>query len=395
MRYRVRVSLSSAPAPADHTHEQGAQPKRVEHDGPADAGDIPGVAAQLKRLQANAGNQAVNRLLRRFTTDRTAIARMPLVQRDDPQAQQSFATKPPPDFSKLTWPQLLPTAHGAGGASITKIDLHTPGNGIKGPGTGAAPTFTYKDAKDIRTDPATGTPQGGVGGTALADAQAAVDAAALKAAGDAAVQQIVGGRSRIPDRPMKRSANNNAGYDYNPDTDPTAKDYNTWSKSALPTGVQATDWNWQVFKKIQDLEGQEGRLTTFDKTLTVGPGYSTSAGQGQQVLAKTFDALPEVKAAAFAAGLTADSSGGMTGRGHGQEVGPDWPGCGGVRAGHTVFAVAHCQYQPGHAAHCRRRSRGGPERADKTAPDVSGCRMAAIPRRLFERCEQSGQGLAA
>jgi hypothetical protein len=311
VRYRVRVLLSSAPGPADHTHE-GAQPKRVEHDVPADASDISGVAAQLKRLQTSAGNQAVNRLLRRFTTGSTAIARMPLVQRDDPQAQQSFATKPPPDFSKLAWPRLLPSAHGAGGASITKIDLHTPGNGIKGPGSGAAPTFTYKDAKDIRTDPATGTPQGGVGGTALADAQAAVDAAALKAAGDAAVQQIVGGRSSIPDRPMKRSANNNAGYDYNPDTDPTAKDYNTWSKSALPTGVQATDWNWQVFKKIQDLEGQEGRLTTFDKTLTVGPGYSTSAGQGQQVLAKTFDALPEVKAAAFAAGLTADSSGGMT-----------------------------------------------------------------------------------
>jgi len=111
---------------------------------------------------------------------------------------------------------------------------------------------------------------------------------------------------------MRRSANNNAGYDYNPDIDKSAKEYSQWAKSALPTGVKNTDWNWEIFKRIQDMEGQEGRFTTFDKTLSVGPGYSTSAGQAQWVIGNTFKLLPEVKAAAFAAGLTVDPNGAMT-----------------------------------------------------------------------------------
>lgn len=235
-----------------------------------------------------------------------------VVQRDDPPA----SVNPPvggstPDYSKMTWQQLLPRAHGAKGAGITKIDLHTPGNKIDTWGTGAAPTLNYVPDKDIHTDPASAAPQGGVGGTPEADAQAAAENSALSAAQDAAVSQIITARAKIPDRPMGRSPNNNAGYDYNPDKDPAAKDYNQWVKSALPTGVQDSDWNWQVFKRIQGLEGQEGRFTTFDKTLSVGPGYSTSGGQTQQVIGKTFNLLPEVKSVAFDAGLTVDASGGM------------------------------------------------------------------------------------
>jgi hypothetical protein len=212
----------------------------------------------------------------------------------------------------MTWQELLPHAHGAKGARITKIDLHTPDNGIGGWGSGAAPTLNYVPDKNIQTDPASATPQGGVGGTPEADAQAAVEAAALSAAQDATISDIIAARAKIPDRPMGRSRNNNAGYDYNPDRDPAAKDYNQWAKSALPTGVKDGDWNWQVFKKIQGLEGQEGRFTTFDKTLSVGPGFSTSAGQTQQVIGKTFNLLPEVKAVALAAGLTVDASGAMS-----------------------------------------------------------------------------------
>ncbi len=110
---------------------------------------------------------------------------------------------------------------------------------------------------------------------------------------------------------MARSLNNNAGYDYNPDKDPVAKDYNQWVKSALPTGVNDSDWNWQVFKRIQGLEGQEGRFTTFDKTLSVGPGFSTSGGQTQRVIGRTFNLLPGVKSIAFAAGLVVDTGGAM------------------------------------------------------------------------------------
>ncbi len=150
VRYGVGVSLTQAPGPADHNHEPGARSRRVERDGPTDASDMPGVAAQLTRLQTSAGNQAVNRLLQtvsKGSTGSMGIARLPLVQRDDPPLQTPAAdpnaTKPPPDFSKVPWPQLLPTAHGAAGASITKIDLHTPGNAISGWGTGQAPTFSY------------------------------------------------------------------------------------------------------------------------------------------------------------------------------------------------------------------------------------------------------------
>ena len=217
-----------------------------------------------------------------------------------------------PDYSQLTWQQLLPRAHGAGGKRITSIDIHTPGNRIDTRGTGQAPTLNYAADKDIRTDPASAAPTGGAGGTPEADALAAAQSSDLSAAQDAAISQIITARTNIPDRPMRRSANNNAGYDYNPDIDKSAKEYNQWAKSALPTGVKSTDWNWEIFKRIQGLEGQEGRFTTFDKTLSVGPGYSTSAGQAQRVIGNTFKLLPEVKAVAFAAGLTVNPDGAMT-----------------------------------------------------------------------------------
>jgi Domain of unknown function (DUF4157) len=217
-----------------------------------------------------------------------------------------------PDYSKMTWQQLLPRAHGNKGTRITAIDLHTPGNRIDKWGTGKDPTLNYASDNDIHTDPASAAPQGGVGGSPEADALTQAQTSDLSAAQDAAISQIITARAKIPDRPMGRSRNNNAGYDYNPDTDPAAREYSQWTKSALPTGVKDSDWDWQVFKKIQGLEGQEGRFTTFDKTLSVGPGYSTSGGQTQHVIGRTFNLLPEVKSVAFDAGLTLDASGAMT-----------------------------------------------------------------------------------
>jgi hypothetical protein len=270
----------------------------------------PGLAAQRIRgsrqvrpadilaLQRTVGNRAVQGL-------------QGTVRRDPTVGPSSPVSGSAPDYSKMTWQQLLPRAHGAKGASITSIDLHTPGNRFDAAGTGAAPTLNYVADKSIITDPASGAPRVGVGGTPEADAEAAAQASALKAAQDASNSQIIGARAKIPDRPMGRSANNNAGYDYNPDADPAAKEYNQWTKTALPTGVRETDWNWQVFKQIQGLEGQEGRITTFDKTISLGPGYSTAGGQTQQVIGKTFNLLPEVKAVALDAGLTADAGGAM------------------------------------------------------------------------------------
>jgi hypothetical protein len=222
------------------------------------------------------------------------------------------ATINPADYAKLTWEQLLPTAHGAGGKPIAKADLHTKSGGwANTSGTGQDPTLQYAAEKDINVDPAAVAPKGGASTTPQADAEAFAQAAAFAAAQDAAVANIVAARARIPARRMGRSPNNNAGWDYNPDLDADAADYRSWAQTALPRGVKATDWNWQVFKKIQGLEGQAGRFTTYDRTLSVGAGFSTSGGQTQSIIGKTFDLLPEVKAVAYTAGLIVSASGGM------------------------------------------------------------------------------------
>ena len=223
----------------------------------------------------------------------------------------SAACQPPVDYATLAWPQLLPGTHGINGAQIAKIDLHTPGNDFRKWGTGADPTLNYSAPAKIKTDPASAEPQGGMSGTTPEAVESTAQNTAFQAAQDKAVAAIIDARSKIPVHSMPRSQNNNAGYDYNPTKDPAAADYLKWESTALPAGVKATDWNWQVFKKIQGLEGQEGRFTTFDKTLSVGPGYSTSGGQTQQVLGKTFKILPEVAKIAFDAGLTVDLGGAM------------------------------------------------------------------------------------
>jgi hypothetical protein len=237
-----------------------------------------------------------------------------VVQREPLASYNPTAADQTPDYSQMTWQQLLPSARGATGGRIANIDLHTPDNQIDKWGTGQAPTLTYKPDKNISVQTPSATPQIGVGGTAdpEADAVANAQTADFKAAQDAVIAKIKDARAKIPARSMGRSINNNAGYDYNPDTDPAAKDYNQWVKSALPAKVAASDWNWQVFQRIKQLEGQEGRFTTFDKTLSVGPGFSSSGGQTQQVIGKTFSILPEVTALALDAGLIVDAKGEMS-----------------------------------------------------------------------------------
>ncbi len=276
-------------------------------DAPTPATEPPGertepaAAGVMLGLQRAAGNAAVSRMLSR---------------------QENFTPAHPPtstpaapalaDYAKLTWEQLLPSARGAGGKQIASVDLHTKSGSWKGnSGIGQDPTLQYVADKEIRMDPAAVAPKGGASSTPDADAEAVAQAAALAAAQDAAVAGIVAARGRIPARRMGRSPNNNAGWDYNPDKDPDAAGYRSWVQTALPKGVKATDWEWQVFKKIQPLEGQTGRFTTYDRTLSVGAGFSTAGGQTQAIIGKTFDALPEVKALAFAAGLIVSASGGM------------------------------------------------------------------------------------
>ena len=268
---------------------------------PAERTEPAAAAGMMLGLQRAAGNAAVSRMLSR--QENFTPARPPT---------STPATINPADYAKLTWEQLLPTAHGAGGKPIASVDLHTKSGNWKGnSGTGQDPTLQYAAEKEIHTDPAAVAPKGGASTTPQADAEAVAQAAAFAAAQDAAVAGIVAARARIPARRMGRSPNNNAGWDYNPDLDADAAGYRSWAQTALPKGVKATDWNWQVFKKIQGLEGQAGRFTTYDRTLSVGAGFSTSGGQTQAIIGRTFDLLPEVKAMAYAAGLIVSPSGGM------------------------------------------------------------------------------------
>ena len=287
------------------TRESHAQ--RVE-DAPTRAAEPPAaqtepaaVAGVMLGLQRAAGNAAVCQMLSR--QENFTPAQPPT---------STPATPTPADLAKLTWEQLLPTAAGLGGKRIASVDLHTTSGEWKGnTGTGQAPTLQYAAEKDMAVLPAAVAPRGGASSTPEADAEAVARQAELAAAQDAAVAGIVAARARIPARRMGPSPNNNAGWDYNPDKDPDAAGYRSWVQTALPKGVKDTDWEWQVFKKIQPLEGQTGRFTTYDKTLSVGAGFSTAGGQTQAIIGKTFDLLPEVKALAYAAGLIVSASGGM------------------------------------------------------------------------------------
>ena len=271
---------------------------------PAVARTGPGAgAAGVLGLQRAAGNAAVSRMLARQEIGSPA-----------PPATSAPPTVNPADYAKMTWEQLLPTAHGDKGARITSVDLHVKDGDWRKPGTGEAPTLNYADEKKIQVDPATGAPllAGGTSSAPQSNADAAAETA-FAVARDAAIASIVTARGNIPSRTSKmtRSPNNNAGWDYNPDNDPAAAGYKTWEQAALPTGVTASDWKWQVFKKIQGLEGQTGRLTTFDTTLSVGGGFSSAGGQTQELLGKTLDALPAVKTVAHEAGLIVVATGDM------------------------------------------------------------------------------------
>jgi hypothetical protein len=298
------VALRENQAQEQHVEDRLAAEEKLR---PA-AGLPDGGAGVMLGLQRSAGNAAVSRFL-----TRTGSARLHRQDNFTPATPPTFTppTATPADYAKLSWEQLLPTAHGA--RPIATVNLQTPDNRWSRVwGSGKDPTLEYAPDKDIKVDPATVATRGGASTTPQADADEIARQAALAAAQDAAVAKIVGARGLIPARKMGRSPNNNAGWDYNPDKDPDAVDYNAWAKTALPTGVKADDWNWQVFREIQKLEGQAGRVTTFDKTLSIGAGFSTSGGQTQAILGKTFDLLPEVKAVAFDAGLIVSSSGPVT-----------------------------------------------------------------------------------
>ncbi len=130
-----------------------------------------------------------------------------------------------------------------------------------------------------------------------------------------AITDITAARNAIPARNITRSpfSEKKVGNFYDPEIaakkgDKEAADYNVWMGGAKPTSKfdekNADDKKkWEIFKKLFLLEGRIGTITTSDKTLTIGVGFSSAGTQVEQVIANLFDALPEVQKVAFAAGL--------------------------------------------------------------------------------------------
>jgi hypothetical protein len=152
---------------------------------------------------------------------------------------------------------------------------------------GKAPTVTYNAAASVT-----------------------VPGAGDDAAVNAAVQAVVTARGAIPARDVGRDPLTKKGNFYNPDRDKTgaADPYEAWRKTARPSvqfvpGDANDERKWQIFTKLWSMEGNPGIVTTFDNTLSIGVGFSSAGGQAERVLGYALDQLPEIKAAAFAAGL--------------------------------------------------------------------------------------------
>ena len=181
------------------------------------------------------------------------------------------------------WDALLPRLQAKNHASNPRDDKVAAAHNDKG----KAPTVTYNAAAS-ETIPGAG------------------DDAAIAAA----VQAVTTARGAIPARPIGPDALNKKGNTYNPDVDKSgaADPYEAWRKAARPSvqfvpGDPADERKWQVFTRLWSMEGNPGLVTTFDNTLSIGVGFSSAGGQAERVLGYALDRLPEVKAAAFAAGL--------------------------------------------------------------------------------------------
>ena len=237
------------------------------------------------------------------------------------------------DYSRMTWQQLLPTARGTEAKGAKRTKFATVDNRKR-----EAPALTYDD-KHVAVDPAAGTspPPGSADGQQEQELEAAITAA---------VDRVRDARGAIPAREVDRDPYSSkhagnfydpvvAGWQPQPDDgkkrdatawnrernqqkkadDPDGAAYQSWLKQAVPTGVDPGNdedmKKWQIFNRLIPMEGRIGTITTFDKTLTVGVGFSSAGRQAETVIAKALDALPETKDVAFAAGLIAGEKGGM------------------------------------------------------------------------------------
>lgn len=92
---------------------------------------------------------------------------------------------------------------------------------------------------------------------------------------------------------------------------PPTREHIEWTQTAHPSAkvndpkFSDARWKEQLFWQTTRLEGSHvGVVTTFDKTLSIGGGFSTAGNQPEQIYRHVFRALPTIKEAAFALGLT-------------------------------------------------------------------------------------------
>jgi hypothetical protein len=85
-------------------------------------------------------------------------------------------------------------------------------------------------------------------------------------------------------------------------------DYSTWLKTAKPDG--ATDRQWEVFKRIMEMEGDPATVMTYDKAnVTWGAGFAGLGARdefkaGPLMLDLLFKSSPEVRAIFWEAGFS-------------------------------------------------------------------------------------------
>jgi len=269
-----------------------------------------------------------------------------IVQREPQQSVLSpSGDQGAPDFSKMNWIELLPRAHGDKKDKNKRfIQIAKVQNAQD-----QTPTLIYDD-KHIAVDPAPSAPPPAprVPNTVVGapfDTDTEQTRKDYEAAVNRAVQKIIAARASIPPRDFDRDPYGTkggnfydpvvAGWEPQPKDDPRKHSqvwmternkqkkiddpqggaYKGWLSSAMPTGLDPSNADdmkkWEIFKKTIPLEGRIGTITTFDRTLTVGVGFSSSGGQAQKVIGKAFNMLPAVKDVAFSAGLTVDGKGGM------------------------------------------------------------------------------------
>lgn len=248
------------------------------------------------------------------------IARKP----DQPKTEDQPTARKPRD---LTWLEILPCAGGKKTdqriASVENL-------------RGQAPTLKYSTATNINVIP--GAPEGqeeeietitdpevlkGLKGESKEHGHTVSwEALSVEIPGETlhkrTIDAIIAARASIPLRDIGRNPWEQIGNFYDPQLaakrgDQQAVDYNQWMASATPSvRFDPKDGNdlkkWQIFQRTINLEGRVGTITTADRTLTIGVGFSSAGTQAGQVIRKIFEALPEVKKLAFNAGLALDEN---------------------------------------------------------------------------------------